>query len=713
MTSRLRVRRVIRRDWILGGVFLLCLAAFARFVRLSYTNIGIIEFFSVLQPPGTALADYLERAHQMNPDHVPGYFLFTYLLRAYFGYHWLVPRIAAIVLSLATMLMLAHFTARRFNARTGFLVGLFMALSPAGVYYGIQPRWYQLQIFLLAISMLSLARALERREWWPALMSVIANSLASWTHPFAILFIGAQTAWLAGVIWLAAGPAEIRGRLTTTVRVLAGWAAAHGLVWLLAVRWWGGSTEDTVEWYAPATPMQMLTDLFGDAFLHQNLFAYESSPGEQGMSLAPLAMRGPRDPMLSVLVDSALVLVTVAAFASLGVQLKRAWPWRNTRRARTFALLLIVAFLPPVALYLGATLSFPLALPRYTAFCNIAYWGLIALGIASFPARSVRVALALLLCTVFVVENAYWTRVNAKIRNDWRGVIRCFNDAPNPPERVVCLSLNAEGGECSTILRRMLELYDPKHRGRYLQAYTLAGAVDASSAISLEKTGDDRVYLLTYAKHRVPELRARLETALEEAGFDVRSERHGRFVLYELSGTPRVETWKLPPPASAAWNCARLLPGLKEQISPEEWNAALRWTFEEEADNVAWQTGPSEAAAIARLALIAYEVSPLLARGMLGLLPSSAPPMLVHALCREGFDKAALSPEGYSVLGGNGYEREIAALLAAGDKRAIRERVETVQAADGSLLPQAVLQRAGLEPRLPWAAPLPDAGVPR
>ncbi len=70
-------------------------------------------------------------------------------------------RLVAVTLGVATVLLLAHWTARRFGERAGLAVGAVAALSPVGVHYAQELRPYALALFLMAAALCLLDRLLD------------------------------------------------------------------------------------------------------------------------------------------------------------------------------------------------------------------------------------------------------------------------------------------------------------------------------------------------------------------------------------------------------------------------------------------------------------------------------------------------------------------------------------------------------------------------
>jgi hypothetical protein len=369
-------------------MLVLAVALLPRLQRISQSWVDVCEYLTMIQPPENPLLGYLLRLYGVGPDQVPGYYIFTYFTRHVFGYSWLVTRYASMALCMGALLLAWRFAGRRWGVWAALCTGLFIALSPADVYHASEARAYALMILLGTVSLVTLERAHETggRLWWA--LNVMANTLATWTNLFGILLIGAQGLWilLRGYVLQGEERPAIQ-RLWRAARAGLLYGAGHVLAFWLAAAWLLGSASEKVSWYAPAPLGQFFTDLMGDALYHQNLFVYESAAGSPVFQFSSLAIRGEGEYWLTYVADGLLLAGMLLGLGS--------FVWRtmireaNVRARLVPALLLLCAFAPPLVIYLAAWLTYPMALPRYTAYTNIPFWLMVGTGIALLPLRRV------------------------------------------------------------------------------------------------------------------------------------------------------------------------------------------------------------------------------------------------------------------------------------------------------------------------------------
>ena len=262
---------------LLGSVLLVAVALVMRLMRASVMPKGDEEFLMLNQPPDTGFIDYLVRIHGIAPEHLPTFYVYVYALRLIFGYSWLVPRVASMVIGLLVVLLTAGVAYRRFGARVAFMAGMLMALSPADIYHAATWRSYTMQILVGAASMWVLLRAREtgQRRWWVA--NVGLNTFCVWLHLWGVLVCGVQGMWLLVEGFLERPSSEpMATRCWESVRPVLKWTAAHALVFVAVAGYWLSGTVAGVKWYMPPRWDYFITDLLGDAFLHGNLFTYDS-----------------------------------------------------------------------------------------------------------------------------------------------------------------------------------------------------------------------------------------------------------------------------------------------------------------------------------------------------------------------------------------------------------------------------------------------------
>lgn len=685
---------------IATGVILLAIALVPRLQALSHDFVDIVEFLTMIQPPNSTLADYLWRLWTVGPDQVPAYYVFTWGVRNIFGHSWLVTRFASMILMLSVLLMAWRVVANRFGAWAGFLTGLLIALSPADIYYAMQARSYSLVIFEAAFSIWTLVRAVETgdRKW--LVYNVVINTLLPFTHLFGFLLIAAEGLWLLG-LWYFQQPVKIPPTRRAWQAIWRGalWGSGHFMAILLALRWILKDTADTVPWYAPAPWRQFMTDILGDAQFFGNLFVYESSAGKPVFEFAAPAIRSSTDYWLATASDTVFGIGIIAALAS------SAWfVMRIDGKLRSIlALLFITALLPPVALYIGAALTIPVALPRYTAYCNFPLYMLFGVGLARLPLRrSGYLLLAGVLASMGLLCIT-WQRVHPEV--DWPGASKLVQRQPDPKARVFVISLAPENTGRTTLPRRMMQYSDPEGRERYWYAYTAMGLADACAA-ECARTGRV-VYALDYGQPISDALEEVFLNELRRNGFLIDTKRHQYFRFYAISHPNPPQIWLQPADETGQRYLEILEPFLTdEEETPERTNAALRWAVQN-GDNL---TSPD---LILRATFALLEISPILGRASARYLTTleyrEAPPPileLVLALEDENKQQMRVSAVEVSKLTGHQDYRPIVKALESGDIDLARETAQKWRFADGVHIPPILLQLLEIEPRLSYAAPI-------
>ena len=692
-------RKVWASTTLASGLLVLALAVAARMHRASVTMLGEEEFLVLNQPRDTGFVDYLVRMHSVSPDHLPFFYVITYFLRPIFDYHWLVPRGLSMVTGVAAIALAWRLTGRWFGARAGLFVGIFLALSPADVYYGATWRSYGIQIILAAMSLWFVAQALEggRRRHWA--LTAMVNTFNVMIHPWGLLIVGAEGLWILGERTVATW------RSSTFVAVLRDlfflglrWSLMHVIAVAIALGWWASGTSEGLKWYLAPRWDYFLTDVLGDAYLHGNLFTYDTIIARGYASYAEMAFRGPWDPLLSRIVDLATAICI--AF-SLLMAVRLAFRSENAAQVTRLRLLLLFAFFPALLLYVLAIAWFPVALPRYTAGSSLPLYALVAIGLASLRIRLLGNGLAVALALCLAWNCAMWARVIPD--PDWPTAAEMARQRPNPTGEVVLLEFTPFE-ECDNLrrARSLLEYAYNTPPVPYRQAATVAGAVDACAA-QVNSTGRPAC-LLTRSVWNIDRDRKQVAEALRAAGMLFRERVHKDFVVYTITAAKKSTPWAQPPTGRGAEYLEALRPFIPQGTPESEIHAAVRWAVEE-ADSMERLLGSSV------VSMLMLEISPGMAMAAAQLQaqrdPESAAPALL--LARRGLGDTTVdevqTEQTENALGALVSRRLLRALgennLAAG-----RTVLDELKQDSGMLVPQSILQILGLEARLPYAAPL-------
>lgn len=263
----------------------------------------------------------------------PLHYYLAWLSVQFGGDPTVLVRLPSLVLGTATIPLVFLVGRRLEGPLVGLLAATFLALSPFAIWYSDEARNYATLMFLIALSLYALMRAIrdDGRRWW-ALYAVCACA-ALWCHYTAVFVVAAEGLWL---LWTQVG----RRRLVLILQaaIVAGW-----LPWLpgyLSQRQ-NDLGIHIVELFGPLTPGRAFTVPL-QALVGHPLIALRVLPGGKGLVLA-----------LAVII---LVLGAVIA-------VRRAPPALPPLRP-DHGLVLILALATPVGVVLYALAGTSLLIPR-------------------------------------------------------------------------------------------------------------------------------------------------------------------------------------------------------------------------------------------------------------------------------------------------------------------------------------------------------------
>ena len=196
-TQRARLGRLARPDGVL--LLTVALAASVRFWRLGAQALWFDEFVTtqvVSRPFGDVLSAVAHR--EGSP---PLYFVVTWGWVRLFGDSDVAIRSLSAVVGTATVpVMYALSSCVVGTRRSARVAALLMAVSPMAVWYSQEARAYSLLLFLGALSLLFLARAIKSRARSDLLAWGCVSAAAVMTHYFAVVLVVTEVAWLV-VAW--------------------------------------------------------------------------------------------------------------------------------------------------------------------------------------------------------------------------------------------------------------------------------------------------------------------------------------------------------------------------------------------------------------------------------------------------------------------------------------------------------------------------------
>ncbi len=302
---------------------------------LSYLNPD--EAWHCLIANANGLRDLYESA--IRSSHPPLLIFLLHLVKKV-SHHELAVRLLPVVAGAAVAGVSALWLERRFGKPAALFAAVTLAFSPMLVGLGSETRAYSLAMLFMALSLLSLDRALERNSalWTLGFTTALLLAILS---EFATLFFAVA----AGIYFLIRAAAP-----DISWRVRGAWAigqaaalALYGFIYATQIsrRWlWAGDSQYFVDWLAEYYPRQGESPyiFFLTGTLSQFSYLIPSLPTAIfGMILfifgiVALIRRETRESVATALLCAApFLLVCLAAFA-------RAYPYGMTRQTSFLAL---------------------------------------------------------------------------------------------------------------------------------------------------------------------------------------------------------------------------------------------------------------------------------------------------------------------------------------------------------------------------------------
>jgi len=412
----------IRQGHAIPVLILLCLFVGVRLYRLDTQSLWWDEYlqFGFLGVPD--LKAYLTSWLFWSADNVP---LFQILLWHYYQFvsdTVLGARLLSVALAAASFLFFYAFVASHFGRREAIYAGIFLAVSAHHTWFAQAIRPYALLELLIMASWFFFFLALrsDAAKWWTA--HIAANLLALATHPFVVFFFALEALFL---IFFRRG----------NRRLLAAWFGVHAIAGVALAFWLLRNAvyvpDAAHDHYYMPTISKVLFDLFGDdAVLRTNEFSFPITGPPATLILDAQAFTS-----LSVYFEYALVLISDLVALWGGCYLFAMLREQGlTPRARAVAWSMAV-FLGPSLMLLLLTFAWrPVFETRYTTYCSLGLYVLLAVAIAQVQRPHLRRAVLVFCVAIFSYHLLALT--SGTTRADWVRTAQEIQRARKPTEPI-------------------------------------------------------------------------------------------------------------------------------------------------------------------------------------------------------------------------------------------------------------------------------------
>jgi mannosyltransferase len=360
--------RLTLASWICVAITIV--AAMLRFFNLGKESIWLDEGFSIW----LAHFDWrsLWRIVSNSEANMAFYYLLLHLWVG-FGESEVLVRSLSAVAGVLTIPVYFELCRRMFNTHVALIASLLLATNTFHTFYSQEARAYSLVVLLTTLSCLFFIRALDCRTRWDWVWYVLTATLASYSHFFAWLVIGAQ--WIS---LLALGRHSVPWRRFGASAVAIGILCAPLFEYILKDK------DGHLDWIS--------RPVFFDLYIMLGDFA------------------GFRFRML-VFVFSVACLVALF-FAII--------EWKSLKSDERWHFVLLVCwFVIPVILTFGVSQWKPLFADRFLIVCLPAFLMLVSVGLSRISPPSLQ-------AVVFVViaiwtARCIWQYETELVKEDWRG----------------------------------------------------------------------------------------------------------------------------------------------------------------------------------------------------------------------------------------------------------------------------------------------------
>lgn len=302
---------------------------------------------------------------------------------------------------------------RLFGLRAGLLASLFLSISILHVYYSLEVRMYSLAIFLSAVSVYSLLRAVDRQDRASWALHGAVNVLLIWTHLYACLIPVAQ-----GLFVLLF---HRRNR-----RLLIAWSSVHAGIFGLLAAWmavmWSREVGSSALWFVPPGVSEVANAFV--VFAGGRFTNWDPSPLFPGQ----------------VSLDVVLAVVVYGLIA----QLSLVTDWRGRARMEgplpagreAVGLLLFWLVVPTLAVIAVSLALRPFFIYRYQLPSSLAVFVLLGGGISRLASQRARVAVA---ATVALLLAYQLLVLSGPMRPDYKGLARHLEAHIEPGDAILAL----------------------------------------------------------------------------------------------------------------------------------------------------------------------------------------------------------------------------------------------------------------------------------
>jgi len=457
-------------------------------ISLTVSRAPLGEFFSFFKPAGSTLP------FEYNP---PVYGLILHVWFKVWGFGGFEARLLSAVAGILALPLIFALTRRLYDASTGLVAALLLAVSQIGVMFSQEARNYELLLLLALVTAWLYWIAMSRRSlpaWCGFTVAAVLMVLTQYYGAFVIIALAVFTVFY----WRRIPLAWVAGTALTAAAALIPWA-------MFALGEQVSAASDRVQ---PSYFSIGFSTVAGTI----NRFNNGAVEGLLQSTPAWTFLAG------GVLFGGPLLVLLARAFRTpVGRGFSHGVGVPSERQATTFVLLLFVVPLAAVLL-LGAVMNVQYSI-RYVAFCIAPYYVLVAAGLTRLPAVLRTVALV-----AIVAYSGYALSANYRVpyKENYRDAIRLVSEQAVPGD---CYAFVPFGSK--PLPWSFYTTLDPDRR------------VFLNREIGTE-SGCPRLWILTYERAvtpvhalwrpRLAEATAGLTRALDARFFWVRVERYDRAI---------------------------------------------------------------------------------------------------------------------------------------------------------------------------------------